>query len=73
MLLTVTVKPKAKKPFVTELRGGAFVVAVSAPPVEGKANAALIKALAKHLGVAPSRLSIVQGATGRNKVVQLEQ
>lgn len=72
MLLTVTVKPKSKKPFVTELLNGAFVVAVNAPPREGKANAAVIKALAAHLHVAPSHLTIVQGHTSRQKVIQLE-
>jgi uncharacterized protein (TIGR00251 family) len=72
MLLAVTVKPRAKRPFVTELRNGAFVVAVSAPPVEGRANVAVLRALAAHLKVAPSRLSIVQGHTNRNKVIQVE-
>lgn len=47
------------------------IVRVTAPPVDGKANAALIRLLAKEYGVPKSRIRIVQGETSRDKVVEL--
>ena len=45
---------------------------VTAPPDKGKANEAMIRLLAEHLNVAPSRLEIIGGHTNRNKVVKVE-
>lgn len=44
---------------------------VAAPPVGGQANAALVKLLAKRLGVPKSRISVVRGETARDKVVRV--
>jgi len=46
-------------------------VRVSAPPEDGKANAALIKTLAKAFGVPPGRLSLIAGAKARRKIVHI--
>src|SRR5215217_4486954 len=51
--------------------GVALTVAVAAPAVEGKANAAVLQALAAAFGVRPSRLAIVSGERGRDKLVEL--
>jgi uncharacterized protein YggU (UPF0235/DUF167 family) len=51
--------------------GAALVVAVTAPAVEGKANAAVLAALAVAFGARPRRLAIVAGEHGRDKVVEL--
>lgn len=48
-----------------------ILVRVTAPPVEGKANAALIKLVARTLGLAKSRVKVVQGETGRDKVLEI--
>jgi uncharacterized protein YggU (UPF0235/DUF167 family) len=45
---------------------------VTAPPVDGKANAALCALVAKRAGVAPSRVQVVRGAASRDKVVRVE-
>ncbi len=45
---------------------------VMAPPVDGAANAALIRLLVKRLGVAKSKVSLVSGARARNKIVEIE-
>lgn len=51
---------------------GVLRARVTAPPVDGRANDALCRLLAKRLGVAPSRVSVVRGLTGRDKVVRVE-
>ena len=51
---------------------GRCSVRLVAPPVEGKANAALIAFLADVLGVAPRRITIVRGESGRLKLVEVE-
>ena len=48
-----------------------LAVRVGAPPEGGKANAAVVKLLAKAWGVPPSRLSVVAGARGRRKTVHV--
>jgi uncharacterized protein len=57
-----------------ELRGirdGVLQARVSAPPVDGRANRALCRLIAKRVGVAPSRVSIVRGEKSRDKLVQV--
>jgi uncharacterized protein (TIGR00251 family) len=73
--LSVKVTPRATKVGVqgVEVDGerAYLVVKVSAPPEGGKANAATIKLLARHCGVAASALSLVSGASGRRKVLDV--
>jgi uncharacterized protein (TIGR00251 family) len=51
--------------------GRMFLVRVTAPPEKGKANAAVLKLLARALGVPVSALVVAQGATIRNKIVRI--
>jgi uncharacterized protein len=53
-------------------RDGAVVIRVTAPPVDGKANDALCRLIAKAAGVAPSRVTVVRGHTARDKVLAVE-
>lgn len=69
MTLRVRVTPRASRDALAGERGGALVVRLTAPPVEGAANEALVRLLGKTLGVPPSAVRIVAGATGRNKTV----
>jgi uncharacterized protein len=48
------------------------VIRVTAPPVDGKANEALCRLVAKRAGVAPSRVRIVRGPTARDKTLEVE-
>jgi uncharacterized protein len=48
------------------------LIRVTAPPVDGKANDALCRLIAKKAGVAPSRVSLIRGHTARDKVVRVE-
>jgi hypothetical protein len=71
LTLRVRVQPRASKNALSGEREGALVVRLTAPPVEGAANEALSRFLGKTLGVAPSAVRVVSGATGRNKVVSV--
>lgn len=64
MKLTIKVIPKAKK---NEIKGEK--VYLKAPPVEGKANEALIAFLAEHFGVKKKQITIIKGEKSRNKVI----
>lgn len=71
MRVNVRVMPRSSK---NELRweGDSLRVRLTAPPVDGAANAALLKFLAARLDLPKSALQIVQGATSRQKVIQID-
>lgn len=69
--IAVRVTPRASRNAVL-LDGEAIRVTVTTVPEDGKANAAVVKLLAKALGVAKSRLTLVRGATGRDKLFRLD-
>lgn len=68
----VRVHPRAKKNAITGEMGDALKVALTAPPVEGRANEACVEFFAKLLKVPRSSVSIAAGHTSRNKVVRVE-
>ena len=63
------VQPRASRNAIVGIMGDALKVAITAPPVDGKANEAVVEFLAKLLGVSKSSVVIVSGETGRNKVI----
>lgn len=67
---SVRATPRARRNAV-ELRDGQIRISVTTAPEDGKANAAIQKLLARALGVAPSRLVLVRGASARDKVFRL--
>ncbi|MDW4551091.1 DUF167 domain-containing protein [Defluviimonas sp. D31] len=69
--IAVRVTPKASRDAVT-LVDGAIRVQVTTVPEDGKANAAVVKLLARALGIAKSRLTLVRGATARDKLFRIE-
>ena len=70
--LAVRVTPRASRNEIVEmLEDGTIKVRIAAPPVDDEANAALIEFLADILGVAKSRLDIVAGETGRDKLISV--
>jgi uncharacterized protein len=70
--LEVRLQPRARRDEIVGERGGAVVVRVSAPPVDGRANAALCALLAKAAGVPASRVQVVRGHSARDKLVRVE-
>ena len=67
----VKVHPRAKKNAITGEVGDALKLALSAPPVDGKANEACIDFFAKLLKVPRSSVTIAAGHTSRNKVIRV--
>jgi len=53
-------------------REGAVVIRVTAPPVDGRANEALCRLVAKHAGIARSRVRVIRGHTAREKTLDVE-
>lgn len=71
MRITVQVKPKKKKVFVEKIDYDYYIVSVTEPPIEGRANDAVIKALAKHFHIPPSKILLISGHTAKMKTFDI--
>ncbi|MCC7008694.1 MAG: DUF167 domain-containing protein [Acidobacteria bacterium] len=69
--IPIRVVPRASRTTVGGVRDGRLLVRVTAPPVDRAANDAAVSALAGALDVPPRSVSIVSGATARNKTVEV--
>jgi uncharacterized protein (TIGR00251 family) len=72
LVLTLHVQPGAKRTEVAGTHGDALKLKLAAPPVEGKANAALIAFLAERFGVPQRAVTLLRGETSRQKVLRIE-
>lgn len=71
MIYEITVKPNSRKgPLIVE-EGNNLTVFLREKPVDGEANAALIKLLAKHFQVSKSQVSIKTGSRGHKKLIEI--
>ncbi len=70
-MFAVKIHPRAKKNAITGVIGDALKLSLTAPPVEGKANAACIAFLAEVLNVPRSSVTIAAGETSRNKIIRV--
>jgi len=73
LLLTLQVQPRASKDEIVGPHGDAVKVRITAPPVDGKANAHLIAFLAKTFGVPKQRVSLIGGKTSRRKTFRIRR
>jgi uncharacterized protein len=71
--LTVHAKPGSRKPGVEKLSEREWTVRVREPATEGKANAAILRAVARELGLPPSALRLVRGEGARTKLLEFER
>ena len=71
LIIDIQVVPRASRNAVGPMIGDRLRVAVTAPPVDGAANAAVIEALADAFGVRRSAVAIVRGERGRRKTVSI--
>lgn len=70
--LTIKVKPNSKRQEIQTADDGSLVIRLTSPPVDGKANAELIKLLSKEYRVPKSRIAIATGTTARLKRVEID-
>lgn len=73
LILTLYVQPGARHTEPVGMYGGALKIKLSAPPVEGKANKALLKFLAERFRVPLRQVSLKQGAQSRFKIIEINQ
>lgn len=71
IVLHVYIQPKASRDQIVGLHGEELKIAITAPPVDGKANAHLTKYLAKQFKVAKNAITIEKGELGRHKQVRI--
>ena len=70
--LRIRVQPRASRDEIAGWAGDLLRVRLTAPPVDGAANEALIRFLASRLDLPPSAMTLVSGHTGRAKVVEVD-
>ena len=66
------IQPRSSKNKICGLRGESLKIRLTSPPVDGAANKMCVKLLAKMLSVSPSRIVIVNGHAGRNKIIRVD-
>ncbi|MBI1674540.1 DUF167 family protein YggU [Shewanella sp. DW31] len=71
LLLNLYIQPKASRDQIVGLHGDELKVAITAPPIDGKANAHLSKYLAKAFKVPKSDIHIIKGELGRHKQIRI--
>jgi uncharacterized protein len=70
--IAVKAHPRAKRTAIAGRFGDAYKLDLAAPPVDGKANEECVRYFAEFAGVPRRSVSVVQGASGRMKVVEIE-
>jgi uncharacterized protein len=67
----ILVQPRASRAKIGPMHDGRIKIAVTAPPVDGEANAAVIELVARRLGVARGCVEVIAGATSRRKTLKI--
>ncbi|MDT3700301.1 MAG: DUF167 domain-containing protein [Thermincola sp.] len=71
VVLKIKVQPRASKSRIAGVLGDALKVTLTAPPVDGAANAACIEFFSRLIGIPKNRIEIVSGQTGRTKLIKI--
>jgi uncharacterized protein len=71
--LQVRVKPRARVSSIVQMADGTWVARLKAPPVDGKANEELVALVAEHFRCRKAAVVIKAGATGRTKLIKVEE
>jgi uncharacterized protein (TIGR00251 family) len=69
--LDILVQPRASRAKIGPMHDGRLKIAVTAPPVDGEANAAVIDLIARRLGIARGDVEVIAGASSRRKTVRI--
>jgi len=70
--ISIKAKAGAKKESVEKLSDNEFVVSVKEPPIDGRANWAICRAVADYFGVSPSRVNVISGQSSKNKILEIK-
>jgi uncharacterized protein (TIGR00251 family) len=70
--IEVALQPRARRNEIVGMRDGVIVARVCAPPVDGEANHALCRLIARSAGVPPSRVTVISGASARRKLLRVD-
>lgn len=71
MYLTIVAKAKKKQEKVVQINPDTYAVSVKEPPLDGRANGAIINSLAKYFSISPSQITLVSGHTAKIKIVEV--
>ncbi len=71
MKIFVKAKPNSKNEGVEQVEENHFIISVKEPPIKGLANAAIIKKIAEHFNVGPSRVRLVSGFSSKEKTFEI--
>lgn len=71
MKLFIKAKPNAKENSVVKISDAEFEVRVKEPPVQGRANSAIIEALAEYFKISKSQVRIISGFASRKKIIEI--
>lgn len=71
LLLRVQARPRASRDEIVGLHGEAVRIRIAAPPVDGEANEALCRFLARECGVAAGAVTLERGASGKQKTIRI--
>lgn len=72
MKITIRVKPNARKNEIKPLGENKYLVSVTAPPVDGRANDKVIELLAEYFDRPKRAITILRGATSKGKIVEID-
>jgi uncharacterized protein len=70
--LEILVQPRASRAKIGPMHDGRLKIAVTAPPVDGEANAAVVELLARRLGIARGDIAVIAGASSRRKTLRID-
>ena len=71
MRINIKAKPSARENKVEKIDEINYIVSVKEPPIQGRANQAIIKLLAEYFNISPTQVRIVIGHTSRNKIIEI--
>jgi uncharacterized protein (TIGR00251 family) len=69
--IDILVQPRASRAKIGPMHDGRIKIAVTAPPVDGEANAAVIELVARQLGIARGSVEVIAGASSRRKTLKI--
>ncbi len=73
MKIFIKAKPNSKNEGIEKISDNTFIVKVKEPPVDGKANKAIVEKLAEYFGVSRSQVGIISGQSSKEKIVEISE